>query len=352
MVSVSVQSSPVSASVAGSSPQAFIQGASVSYSIGQQSGSAVADGGSGTILLFKPPTPAARLKPAGYAWILSTKPNGSISLAARSSTGYSAVLWWDGTLQVFGGGSPTMHYPASKTAATTGPWGASSPRNIFVWSCVSATSAQATGSLLGISATNCGIRTLSVAGCGSLQTLDCSTNSIDTLDLQGCTSLSSLTCYSNSLKDIDTLELKSLTELYCQSNPLSELTLTANEELLVLQCNSCALTSLDLSTCTKLASLFCHSNQIQVLNLSNNKLIKALNCSGNMLVSVRAAGAAISGAAGANLSANQLNASALNALYEDLASVSSGSIYVAGNPGVSADSPSIAVAKGYTVYGS
>ena len=51
-----------------------------------------------------------------------------------------------------------------------------------------------------------------------------------------------------------------------------------------------------------------------------------------------------------------LNAAALNQVYTDLATASpyKGSAYIRvyGNPGISTDSPSIATAKGYVVYGS
>jgi len=52
-----------------------------------------------------------------------------------------------------------------------------------------------------------------------------------------------------------------------------------------------------------------------------------------------------------NLSNNSLNAAALNQFYTDLLG-GSGALYVAGNPGIAADDPTIATAKGYTVFGS
>jgi hypothetical protein len=52
-----------------------------------------------------------------------------------------------------------------------------------------------------------------------------------------------------------------------------------------------------------------------------------------------------------NLSTNSLNAASLDQFYSDLLS-GTGALYVAGNPGISADDPTIATGKGYTVYGS
>lgn len=57
---------------------------------------------------------------------------------------------------------------------------------------------------------------------------------------------------------------------------------------------------------------------------------------------------------GINVAGQQLTAAALNQMYADLGTRRGGSaaIMVGGNPGISADDPSIATAKGYTVFGS
>lgn len=57
---------------------------------------------------------------------------------------------------------------------------------------------------------------------------------------------------------------------------------------------------------------------------------------------------------GLDIAGQNLDATALDQLYTDLASVSSGTnpLIVRDNPGTSSDTPSIATAKGYTVYGS
>ena len=51
------------------------------------------------------------------------------------------------------------------------------------------------------------------------------------------------------------------------------------------------------------------------------------------------------------LSGNLLSAAALDEFYTDL-DAGGGDIYVSGNPGIDADDPTIATAKGYTVFGS
>jgi hypothetical protein len=52
-----------------------------------------------------------------------------------------------------------------------------------------------------------------------------------------------------------------------------------------------------------------------------------------------------------NLSDNSLAAASLDQFYNDLSS-GGGALYVAGNPGISVDTPAIATAKGYSIFGS
>ena len=52
------------------------------------------------------------------------------------------------------------------------------------------------------------------------------------------------------------------------------------------------------------------------------------------------------------IAGHQLSAAALNQLYTDLSNTNNGVIVVHGNPGTSADDPSVATAKGYIIYGS
>ena len=52
-----------------------------------------------------------------------------------------------------------------------------------------------------------------------------------------------------------------------------------------------------------------------------------------------------------NVSGGKLSAAALNALYSNLATVTSQTITVSGNWGAAGDDPTIATAKGWTVTG-
>jgi hypothetical protein len=101
---------------------------------------------------------------------------------------------------------------------------------------------------------------------------------------------------------------------------------------------------------TSITSLdFSNFTQLQNLNLTYNSFlssIRAANVSIN-LVSYSSYSAFYGGIV---LTACNLNASALNQLYTDLAS-GSGVIKVDTNPGVGSDNPSIATNKGYSVLG-
>ena len=77
------------------------------------------------------------------------------------------------------------------------------------------------------------------------------------------------------------------------------------------------------------------------------------NVSGNEITLLRAESVTLGALAGVmeqgDFSNNSLNAAALDQFYTDLAA-GTGAIYVASNPGISDDTPSIATEKGYTVY--
>lgn len=61
----------------------------------------------------------------------------------------------------------------------------------------------------------------------------------------------------------------------------------------------------------------------------------------------------LAGTAGSiSIAGHQLSSAALNQLYTDLSNATNGVIVIHGNPGISSDDPTIATAKGYTVYGS
>ena len=134
----------------------------------------------------------------------------------------------------------------------------------------------------------------------------------------------------------------------------------ASGSLTYLYCNNNSLTSLDVSGLTALTALYCSGNSLTSLDVSGLTALTSMDCSGNSLTSLRAVGVAPTGyystsfaqyLGGFDLRNNSLSASALNQLYTDLAN-GTGILIVGGNPGTASDDPTIATAKGYTVYGS
>jgi Leucine-rich repeat (LRR) protein len=274
-----------------------------------------------------------------------------MSLSVRTSTGYAAVMWWDGSVSIYGNGMASAFMTAQKSVPTSGNWSRSAPKQIYIWPCSPGTAIYS-GSITGLSCSSRKLTALSVADCGNLTSLDCSTNVIDYIDLRNCDSLQELFCYGNNIGSLDLSQLPALVSLYCQNNYFTSLSLTTNTKLETLQCDHNQLTGLTLTNNTLLQNLYCHDNDIYGLSLSTNTRLKNLNCSSNRILTFSiGAGTAMSGMFGCNLSYNLLDATVLNAFYTALGQVSSGTLFVSGNPGSNGDTPSIATAKGYTVYG-
>jgi len=351
-ISASVSGSQISASLSG---QGLSVGFSSSGSVGVQSGAGLS---SAPVLsvngqvghVFVPTQVQFPRSPPGYAVMSSVFGPGSFSISARSSTGYVAIQWWDGLVQVFGNGSSSVYHSMTRTVNPTSSWARSSPKQISVWSCAPAASSRS-GDLTGLSCPSRSLFALSVSGCSMLTDLSCESNELLSLDVSGCVSLARLTCFSNRLGSLDVSDSTAMTELYCQLNLLAGIDVSQQVSLVNLQCNSNPISSLYLANNQELFGLYCHSCDLASLDLRSNTKLRNVNASGNRLSSVFAAGLALSGTQGGNFSDNLLSASSLNAIYGDLLPVSSGSLYVGGNPGSASDTPSIATSKGYAVYG-
>lgn len=341
VVNASVSGSPATASV--SSPQS----SSVQASSGPATSPVLSVNGQiGNVVL--PVFSSSFEKPPGMARLVTVHDGGTFLLSARSTTGRFAVLWWDGSVQVFGGGAASQYTSATKSVPASGNWSGSAPKPVIVWSCTA--SPASSGHLTGLSCTSKKVISLAVDGCQSLTELSCDTNQLANLLLTGCSSLQTLSCHLNVLRELAISDCVALTNLYCQGNLLKGLDVSKNTSLVVLSCSENGLAGLDVTQNALLAALYCHNNQITALSVSGRALLRNINASNNLLTSVRAVGVAASGPVGFNVSSNSLNAGA-NAIYADVAGVASGTIYVAGNPGAALDMPAIATAKGYTVNG-
>jgi hypothetical protein len=335
--------------------------------------------------------------PTGMARMVTVRSSGSVNVTVRSTTGYVASRWWDGSVQVFGSGAPGSDISVSKAVPASGNWSASSPKEIFLWSCTAGNATQSghmTRLLCQTNGVGNALASLDVSGLASLASLDCSFNQLTSLNVSGLAALGTLSCNSNQLTSLDLSRLTSLTSLNCSGNQLNSLNVSglalleflgsdANQltslnvsgltSLRYLGCISNPITSLNASGCTamevmdcydnyqltslnvsgltSLTSLICYNTQLTSLNLSGLSSLRVMDFSNAQITSLRAVGVSLSDAGLSNVTNNALNASALNQFYADLAP-GSATIAVIGNPGVAGDSPAIAVAKGYTIFGS
>lgn len=290
-------------------------------------------------------------KPPGMIWLSTRMDSGTFGMSVRSSTGYIAVLWWDGTVSPYGSGGSSQFISATRSVLTTGSYARSSPKSVYVWPVSSLNSLSMSGSITGLSCTNKKVTAISADDCGSVATLSCESNDLEYISVSRCTSLSTLSCFGNRLRDIDLTSSTSINSLYIQNNLLKSIDVSRLQQLTSLQCNSNQIESLDLLYNANLTSLFCHSNLLKSLNLNGCKSLTHLNCSGNAIVSVRATGLSFSNPFGANISNNLLDAGGLDQFYADIATSPAGQsppIFISGNR--STGTVQVASGKGYTVY--
>jgi len=356
---VTVNSEPISVAIGDNAVVAITESYSkpVSFTIGTTtSGSGSLGGGSlgggtgssTTTTTTTTTVVAAPSKPREMVWMLSTKPSGSITITAGVETSqYLSVLWWDGQVQVVGPGNGVTPLSVSRSIPSTGNWSGSSPKQIYTWS----GNRTQSGGLTSLHCQSGGLVAIDVSDCDSMLSLDCSNNSIRSLDLSKTTALQYVYCSGNSLASLNTSSLLSLKELYCHSNLLTSLSLSSNVLLESLQANNNQIGTMSLTGLPNLVNLYFHYNLISFIDLRSSPKLKNVNLIGNFLTSIRATGLQINGTLGTSLSQNMLSAAALNTFYQDLAQAAGGKIDVTGNPGASSDDTSIAIAKGYTVYG-
>ena len=213
---------------------------------------------------------------------------------------------------------------------------------------------------------NTALTSLNVSGLTALTTLDCGGNTaLTSLNVSGLTALTGLYCNGcTALTSLNVSGLTALTTLDCWGTAIASLNVSGLTALVELHCHSTgSLASLNVSGCTALTELQCGGTSIASLNVSGLTALTTLYCGGcTSLTSLRAVGVAPSGYGNASATTGYVNisvfnanlsAAALNQLYTDLGTVTyAATIGVAGNPGTASDDPTIATAKGYTVYGS
>ena len=372
-----------------------------------------------------------QLNPPGVFRGLTMKASGNIVIQVGSTTNYTAVRWWDGSVQIGTGSWPIYTSVFSKAVPSTGNWSKSAPKEIFAWSCVSATDATKSGNITRLNMSSTPFEEIGVTNLPNLISLGCGNTGITSLTLRNVPSLTDLTAGNNALTSLDLSDVPILATMYVNNNSLTSLDVSAAPALQVINCgdnpalaylnlgakptlysldaNSTALssltysslpalkllswtnsssfislaalfpngvpplleslylnnnniTSIDVSGLTALTRLHLEDNALTSLDVSGLTNLEELFVQYNALTSLRAVGVGqqFGGYAypsfswfdyGVDTSQNNLSAAALNQFYTDLVA-GNGVINVSGNPGTTTDNPSIATAKGHTIYGS
>ncbi len=142
----------------------------------------------------------------------------------------------------------------------------------------------------------------------ALEYLYCSNNQLTALDVSKNTKLTKLYCNHNQLTALDVSKNTAMTWLYCYNNQFTALNVSKNTAMKYLSCGSNQLTTLDVSKNTALTELDCDNNRLTALDVSKNTALKRLYCY-----------------------SNHIKDTAMDALVENLPTVSSGTMLVINN---------------------
>lgn len=190
------------------------------------------------------------------------------------------------------------------------------------------------------------LTTLNVSSCTQMTELRCQTNQLTVLDVSNNTDLMTLYCSSNQLTALNVSANSQLTYLYCENNQLTELTIGNNTRLNSLTCSNNKMSALDLSGCTSLRTLYCTNGQLASLNVANTKLtdmycdsnqlteldlsglttLTSLYCSENKLKTLNLS--SCTNLITAQCHSNRINNEGMDALVQNLPTVSGGSLNV------------------------
>ena len=190
------------------------------------------------------------------------------------------------------------------------------------------------------------LTTLNVSSCTQMTELRCQTNQLTALDVSNIADLMILYCSNNQLTALNVASNSKLTYMYCENNQLTELTMGNNTRLNNLTCSNNQMTTLDLSGCTSLRTLNCMNGQLISLNVANTKLtdmyldsnqitaldlsglstLTSLYCSKNKLKTLDLS--SCTNLTTAQCHSNQINNEGMDALVQNLPTVSSGSLNI------------------------
>ena len=151
--------------------------------------------------------------------------------------------------------------------------------------------------------------------------------------------------FSGAYPDTVTITGENVTHLYCFDNHLTYLDVSKNTELKELHCSGNQIVSLDLSNNINLTNLQCYHNKIKSLDMRQNPVLFELLCSNNQLTGLFVDS---NNLVRLDCDNNQLNAAALDALFEMLPDNSMSKLIVINdNPGTNSCNRNIATGKGW-----
>ena len=323
----------------------------------------------------------------------STK-NTAISVTVKSTTGYARILNHDGTWEaVDGSGNPAHNIAVTSKS----PPADNKPSFYAIIPCDA--SGNLDGELTTLFLYDNQLTSFDGAGLSSVTSLNLSNNQLTSFDGTGLSSVTALFLHNNQLTSFDGTGLSSVTTLGLTNNQLTSFDGAGLSSLTSLNLSNNQFTSFDGTGLSLLTSLTLSNNQFTSFDGTGLSSLTDISLFGNQLTSFDGTGLSLltsltlsynqlTSFDGTGLSSlvflyfsdnplatfenlslpvceavdvqnNNLPSAELDELYTSLG-VNPGTvppwhltgIYVAGNPGTTGDDPSIATAKGHTVYGS
>jgi hypothetical protein len=275
----------------------------------------------------------------------------SVFTTVQSTTGYARMLSNGSFGTVQGSGSPTAYIPINSAAPPTDK----RPSFYAVIPCDA--SGNLDGDLTYFQCQNRQVTTFDGTGLSSLTSLSLSTNQLTSFDSTGMSSLTSLTLRNNQLTSIDTSGLSSLTTLFAADNHLTSIDTSGMSSLTTLSLYYNQLTSFDGTGLSSLTDLSMYGNQLTSFDGTDMSSLVKLDLRFQQIASFE--NLSLPNGESIKVENNSLPASELDELYTALGINSGGltyhqspGIFVSNNVGTTGDDPSIATAKGHTVYGS
>lgn len=207
--------------------------------------------------------------PSGYILIETNKNTGTMSFDVCSSTGYIAVQWWDNDVDIFGAGSSTSNYTASKAIPTyPSDWSGNTNKNIYIWSCTDAADSSQSGELIAFESTSyTDIFNCELGYCPSLERLYILYDNLTKIETTNAPNLERLYLYKNY--DLDTIEvshLDSLSYLNFSFCPSTNLLIKNPSDLLYFYAWDTNFSSVD----------FTGYDDLRILNVSGNDYLTSI----------------------------------------------------------------------------